>query len=289
MNNIRHIAQRFVVDNKINSLEIELPDIIRIVKNNGWRILSFRERPDLIKELGLEDAIINCNGLTYVLPGENYEQIYIIFYRDDQSYKDKIYTIAHEIGHIINSHTYVGSILGKSYNRDIESVQEIEADISAYEILAPRCILNRMGIDTAEEITKVSSLPLSAAEVYIKEIHKTTDIVEDDREKEIIESYSAYLQSYKRKKRHKKMKILRPAIIVLALLAVCLGVSVSINYNNALQQNRNDDVIVYITKTGAKYHKLGCSYIKNKEINDIKIKDAEGQGYKPCKICEPDK
>lgn len=41
---------------------------------------------------------------------------------------------------------------------------------------------------------------------------------------------------------------------------------------------------VYITKTGAKYHQGGCSYLSQSKI-PIGLADAEAQGYTPCSRC----
>ena len=46
-----------------------------------------------------------------------------------------------------------------------------------------------------------------------------------------------------------------------------------------------DDVYVYVTKTGKKYHKDGCRYLKSSKIK-IKLSEAI-KSYNPCKICKP--
>lgn len=40
---------------------------------------------------------------------------------------------------------------------------------------------------------------------------------------------------------------------------------------------------VYVTDTGSKYHKSGCSYLKSK--NEISLDEAERRGYEPCSRC----
>jgi methylphosphotriester-DNA--protein-cysteine methyltransferase len=45
-------------------------------------------------------------------------------------------------------------------------------------------------------------------------------------------------------------------------------------------------IIVYITKTGAKYHRDGCSSLKKSKIS-ITLQEAVKLGYEPCKICNP--
>ncbi|MCF4151793.1 endonuclease/exonuclease/phosphatase family protein [Dethiosulfovibrio sp. F2B] len=48
------------------------------------------------------------------------------------------------------------------------------------------------------------------------------------------------------------------------------------------------DTIVYITKTGKKYHADGCSYLKKSKI-PITLKEAKAKGYTPCSKCHPPK
>jgi hypothetical protein len=44
--------------------------------------------------------------------------------------------------------------------------------------------------------------------------------------------------------------------------------------------------IVYITKTGEKYHRSNCHYLSKSKIS-IERKDAVAKGYTPCSICNP--
>jgi competence protein ComEC len=45
-------------------------------------------------------------------------------------------------------------------------------------------------------------------------------------------------------------------------------------------------VTVYVTKTGNKYHRLGCRYLRNGG-SPMALKDAKAKGYTPCKVCSP--
>ncbi len=49
-------------------------------------------------------------------------------------------------------------------------------------------------------------------------------------------------------------------------------------------KNQND--IVYITKTGRKYHRAGCRYLSKSAI-PIERKEAIARGYTPCSVCKP--
>lgn len=52
------------------------------------------------------------------------------------------------------------------------------------------------------------------------------------------------------------------------------------------QDKSQDDIIVYITKTGSKYHREGCSSLRSSSI-PISLSEAKQKGYEPCKICKP--
>lgn len=43
---------------------------------------------------------------------------------------------------------------------------------------------------------------------------------------------------------------------------------------------------VYITRTGAKYHRGDCQYLRQSKFA-IKKSEAIAQGYEPCKVCRP--
>jgi len=48
----------------------------------------------------------------------------------------------------------------------------------------------------------------------------------------------------------------------------------------------NQDIIVFVTKTGTKYHADGCRSLSKSKI-PIKLSEAKAKGYTPCKICNP--
>ena len=48
--------------------------------------------------------------------------------------------------------------------------------------------------------------------------------------------------------------------------------------------NSNTTTTVYITKTGSKYHRSGCSYLRQSKIA-ISLSSAKAQGYTACSRC----
>jgi len=50
--------------------------------------------------------------------------------------------------------------------------------------------------------------------------------------------------------------------------------------------NKAENPIVYITRTGKRYHREGCSALKGSKI-PITLKEACERGYSPCSLCDP--
>jgi len=58
----------------------------------------------------------------------------------------------------------------------------------------------------------------------------------------------------------------------------------SIETTDSLEDDK--EVIVYITKTGEKYHSSGCRYLSRSKIS-ISLNNAKSQGYGACSVCNP--
>lgn len=56
------------------------------------------------------------------------------------------------------------------------------------------------------------------------------------------------------------------------------------NYSKESIQSKEETV--YITRTGKRYHREGCFYLKS--IIPIERQNALKNGYTPCKVCKPD-
>ena len=70
------------------------------------------------------------------------------------------------------------------------------------------------------------------------------------------------------------------------VLAVFLFASVSAIASPNTTPLVSGDTIVYVTRTGSKYHRDGCSSLSKSKI-PITLKEAVESGYGPCKRCNP--
>jgi len=55
---------------------------------------------------------------------------------------------------------------------------------------------------------------------------------------------------------------------------------------SSLPAGDEENIIVYITKTGTRYHQAGCRYLSEETIS-LTLAEAVEQGYTPCRVCQP--
>jgi hypothetical protein len=68
-------------------------------------------------------------------------------------------------------------------------------------------------------------------------------------------------------------------------IGVLLTLPLAFSARSATPQS-NGDVIVYVSRTGRKYHTASCRYVR-KGATPMKLKDAVKAGYSPCSVCKP--
>ncbi len=52
------------------------------------------------------------------------------------------------------------------------------------------------------------------------------------------------------------------------------------------EETDNKEITVYVTRTGSKYHRDGCQYLRQSRITSS-LEDAKRKGYAPCSRCNP--
>lgn len=200
---IQKIAWNFILNNDISEFKISLDTITDIVKKNGWYINTYNDSSDIMKDLKISNEHKNKKGFTYANLKANNEIEYFIFFQNNLSYGDKIFVILHEIGHIMINHTYCrncGNILGRNSDDGVNVKQELEADMFAFEVLAPSHILEQLDNNTAEEIKNISLLSYDDALKYITELHKYKHEGEDlsELKNKLSKQYKKYMYNIKK-------------------------------------------------------------------------------------------
>lgn len=74
-------------------------------------------------------------------------------------------------------------------------------------------------------------------------------------------------------------------LLLLASFLFVAPVQSSVVQNSSSKEQKKEQT-VYITKTGAKYHRGSCSYLRKSKIA-ISKKEAIANGYGACSRCQP--
>ncbi len=67
--------------------------------------------------------------------------------------------------------------------------------------------------------------------------------------------------------------------------ALLKSLDVTVVKSTSSSDSKKKDTTVYITKTGSKYHKAGCRYLRQSKIA-ISLSEAK-KNYEPCSVCNP--
>jgi hypothetical protein len=273
MKRVRKIASDFAMDMRINSLPIEMSELEEIANYNDWNIVTYSKGRDFIKSQNLEKYYYTSNGFTYASC-----DCTIIFIRDDLEYLEKINVICHEIGHLVLKHIEIGSKQKSITGDNKDKIQELEADAFALELQAPTYLMQSLRITNIQTLINKGIFSKGNAKLRYKYYLK-----------------DVYINNF----RFKSLLVVAVAsIITLTSINIIRNFNIDRNYNNLTMEQTeitadiieittvqfNVSEIVYITKTGSKYHKKDCYYISDKESLEIKLNEAQKE-YLPCDIC----
>lgn len=292
---IKLTAYKFIIDNKIKNFSINLEQLIEIVRKNGWEIFSFKQNLALIKELGLQEKTKNTLGFTYTFKtiSDNKKILTksIIFYKDELTLKEKYFVILHEIGHIILNHIYNSSVLEKSTNSiylDENLDLEAESDLFACEVLAPSCILKKLNLTNFNDIKAHTLIPDEYINKYLLEIHKINTNNQNELDLKVKKVYFKYILKFNFCKKYNIIK----TFALISVILVCTFTFFIIKNNSKedtispiISYLKENDIEVYVTRTGAKYHTQDCYHLKNTVAIKIEYEDLIDSIYTPCKIC----
>lgn len=280
--NILEEADHLLLNQGIAELPLTLPKAEQIARLSGWVIATYQESEELIKACGAEEVAKNHPAFTLVNDGRN-----IILYNNDQSYEHKLFCICHEFGHIALKHTSEKNVLGISHDPAETARQEQEANDFAAELLAPACVMSKLGVKSAEQLRKYGLISPEQAMRHIENIKPS--LPSTSVEKALCERFG-----------HRHIQIPNKAVIavvgVLALVLACLGTisrrsrPEEVTISRTETTSSEQETAVYITRTGEKYHKPDCYHIAGKTgLIELTIAEAEQAGYNPCKDCYPER
>ncbi len=185
--NITHLANEFILGKTIQDYPLKIETLHELAERLGFCIYTYSEATEFIAKYDLGEYT-RFSAFTFIERSGG-ESIKAIFYRNSLAYGEKVFCILHEIGHIYLSHTYYG-VLGKSPDEITMSRQEEEADIFAYQVAAPICLLKAMDICEIDEICAKTLLESNRAEhvFFLLTQYKEND----ELERQIVQKYAMH-------------------------------------------------------------------------------------------------
>ena len=80
-------------------------------------------------------------------------------------------------------------------------------------------------------------------------------------------------------------RLLRRLAVALALLASFAAPPIVVSAAQAVAKQTPEQITVYVTRTGQKYHRDGCRYLSRSKI-PMSLKEA-AKRFTPCSVCRP--
>ncbi len=301
MLNIVQTANEYLVKNHITSTELSLDRMYSLAEDAGCVIHTYASDVghSLIEALNLSKFTV-YKAFTFCAQGRT-----IILLDDQLSSSQKIFAIAHELGHLVCRHTSDCNVLGYSDDPALASAQEMEADTFACQILAPACVLRAIGVTSPTALASMTSLGEDERQkVYTQYLRYRNDKTLSDNE--VLQGFKYFIELKRdntpmapdpvapnlisaREETAKPAKQSIPWAILAAVLTVVfitVGICGNIYYDRQQADAAARAQIVYIASGGDKYHLAGCQYIAGKDnLTALTAGEATDKGYAPCKVC----
>ena len=303
MHQIQSQAYRFLLKNRI-SLPVSKDELMRVIERRGWQILSYHEAEpifaanDKVAEkrrlageacVSLRDYAARQDAFTLI--GEPS----IIFYRETMGHSQMLEAILHEMAHLALGHNHHSGILGKNGDSAQRDIQEQEADVFTYEVLAPQPVLRRCHIESPDDIVATDLLDERQSKRQYHAMRQNRRYRASALEARVAYLYRGFIRHANYSSLHNILAICARAAVVLCLAGILVfgGAGSSLlsgcQYSPPVQQSGQSQPTaqpgqVAVTKSGDCYHRPDCSYAGG-AIAYLSAREAEARGYRPCGHC----
>ena len=289
MENIIRIADDFAKQYKL-ALPLRLDTMRHLCDALGYKLLTYAEGAPILEKLSFDDYM-HCPAFCTRVMDCN-----VVFYDDTCSVGTRLFSLAHEIGHIVLRHIATGAL---GYDAS-DTAQEREADAFAYALLAPLDALRAARVRTVKQIQRMTLLNRERA------AHVLAELQAEQPETPQVKPARPLLIFY--------------TSIGAALALVIASVSVVMyfrtpTYTHDTAQSQTfvitarthrqepapaestlaaaaisthapeQEETVYITSCGKRYHKATCFQIQRRSTHAVSISEAAALEKTPCKCC----
>lgn len=289
MENIIRIADDFAKQYKL-ALPLRLDTMRHLCDALGYKLLTYAEGAPVLEKLSFDDYM-HCPAFCTRVMDCN-----VVFYDDTCSVGTRLFSLAHEIGHIVLRHIATGAL---GYDAS-DTAQEREADAFAHALLAPLDALRAARVRTVKQIQRMTLLDRERA------AHVLAELQAEQPETSQVKPARPLLIFY--------TSIGAALALVIASVSVVMyfrtptythDTAQSQTFVIAARTHRQEpapaestlaaaaisthapeqEETVYITSCGKRYHKATCFQIQSRSTHAVSISEAAALEKTPCKCC----
>lgn len=195
--NARDNAWRYLIRHKVKELPV---DVFALCKKDKITLVPYSdpEARSMAELIGITHWMDKTDGLAVRV-----EEMAIIFWDDSLPITRQRFTVAHELGHIVNGDLGPYPTQRNKEPSENDAPIETAANIFAARILSPACVLWALNVNDADAVAELCNISQTAATWRYKRLSLLYE-----REKTFMEKYgkSCFLMSPLERKVFKQFK-----------------------------------------------------------------------------------
>lgn len=287
MENIIRIADDFAKQYKL-ALPLRLDTMRHLCDALGYKLLTYAEGAPILEKLSFDDYM-HCPAFCTRVMDCN-----VVFYDDTCSVGTRLFSLAHEIGHIVLRHIATGA---RGYDAS-DTAQEREADAFAYALLAPLDALRAARVRTVKQIQRMTLLDRERAAHVLAELQAEQPEAPQVKPTRPLPAFYASicvalaLVIASVSVLHFRRLIYTPDtaqsqtfVITARTRAEPTPTEPTLSAAALSADEPEQEETVYITSCGKRYHKATCFQIQRRSTHAVSISEAAALEKTPCKCC----
>lgn len=255
MANLRLLTLKIRTENKI-FLRPDFDKLVKIVKSYGCRVKSYKEAEDFIKYHKLEELTKIYRAFAY-----EYDDEIIVLYRDSLKGEQLLFALAHEIGHLALQHD--------------EKTQRAEDEADEFA----RLFIGNTYLRKAALVMIIALIFVTT--LLVRSCSKSSQVISNNVTPSLQTESATVSETIETAKEQSGFETALTTTTIekptLDQGSETEGVHIA-----------DPEHLVYISKSGNKYHSADCYHINVDNCTMISKEQAVSLGYEPCKTCRPD-
>ena len=299
MDDIEHLAYRFRVENSLFDLPLTYDDVLKTAKAIRITVEGYDLAQEEMIRYGLYPNSLNTDAFVTKVSEDEQARIY---FDDTKTPQQKRDMLLHEIGHILNGHVELGTVINLD---DKRFYSEREAEKFRLYVTAPPRAVKERGGKSVKRIKEITLLNDDDSELVAQMVKELPYRPACDDEKQLI-SLMRSTRAYKRYRLNALTRLfcgLLTAMIAITIPVMGMAVvaekivapPLADPYTTTCDPMRTmDDQLrdfqeisdsVYITKDNYLFHLIGCPDLRGTEKMRVDIGEAIDGDYFPCPDC----